>query len=104
MLFVLPYVSLVQEKIRSLAPFALELGFYLEDYAGSRGRYWVGLNSAGKQALAVFYLEEYAGSRGRYWFGLYSAGNIPTSNGSLFQDSYRAGLYSEARIGLTSNL
>jgi len=38
-IFVLPYVSLVQEKIRSLAPFALELGFYLEEYAGNRGRF-----------------------------------------------------------------
>lgn len=38
-IFVLPYVSLVQEKIRSMAPFALELGFYLEEYAGTRGRF-----------------------------------------------------------------
>jgi len=37
--FVLPYVSLVQEKIRSLTPFALELGFHLEEYAGSRGKF-----------------------------------------------------------------
>jgi len=36
-IFVLPYVSLVQEKIRSLTPFALELGFSLEEYAGPKG-------------------------------------------------------------------
>lgn len=38
-IFVLPYVSLVQEKIRSMLPFALDLGFYLEEYAGTRGRF-----------------------------------------------------------------
>ena len=38
-IFVLPYVSLVQEKIRSLAPFALELGFHLEEYAGPKGKF-----------------------------------------------------------------
>ena len=43
-IFVLPYVSLVQEKIRSLAPFALELGFYLEEYAGNRGRYEISIS------------------------------------------------------------
>ncbi len=44
----------------------LVLGFYLEEYAGSRGRY-----EAGHRAGLVlgFYLEEYAGSRGRYEAG-----------------------------------
>merc|ERR1719341_439237 len=36
-IFVLPYVSIVQEKVRALAPFALELGFHLQEYAGARG-------------------------------------------------------------------
>ena len=34
---VLPYVSLVQEKIRGVSTLASELGFNLEEYAGSKG-------------------------------------------------------------------
>ncbi|XP_055683472.1 helicase POLQ-like [Lutzomyia longipalpis] len=36
-LFILPYVAVVKEKISSLAPFAVELDFLVEEYAGRNG-------------------------------------------------------------------
>ncbi|KAK7867975.1 hypothetical protein R5R35_014759 [Gryllus longicercus] len=38
-LFVLPYISIVQEKVHSLSQFAIDLGFLVEEYAGGKGQY-----------------------------------------------------------------
>ncbi|XP_030385785.1 helicase POLQ-like [Scaptodrosophila lebanonensis] len=37
-LFVLPYVSIVQEKVSAMAPFAIDLDFIVDEYTAGKGR------------------------------------------------------------------
>ncbi|KAI1301378.1 Helicase POLQ-like [Halotydeus destructor] len=37
-IMVLPYISIVQEKVRAMQVFARKLGFLIEEYAGAKGR------------------------------------------------------------------
>uniref|UniRef100_A0A2S2R232 Helicase POLQ-like n=1 Tax=Sipha flava TaxID=143950 RepID=A0A2S2R232_9HEMI len=59
-LFILPYVALVQEKVQSLCPFGLNLEFNVEEYVGGKGKH-PPIQRKRKSTLYVCTLERGAG-------------------------------------------
>ncbi|XP_015377431.1 PREDICTED: helicase POLQ-like [Diuraphis noxia] len=59
-IFILPYVALVQEKVQSLCPFGLNLEFNVEEYVGGKGKH-PPIYRKRKSSLYVCTLERGAG-------------------------------------------
>lgn len=57
-IFVMPFVSIVHEKVEALAPFGEHLGFYVEEYAGLKGTIPPTKRYKGKNSLFVCTIEK----------------------------------------------